>query len=76
MTEMRLSMDGSPYPWTLNTIGGSACDGTDARPRPILPIIHGIALHAWIAIVPGWRATYLCLIRIITTLVVRIPDTN
>ena len=42
----------------IATIGGSARDGTDARPRRIPSIIHGIAFHPWIAMINEWRATY------------------
>ncbi|MCJ1347129.1 hypothetical protein MMC31_005350 [Peltigera leucophlebia] len=43
----------------LATIGGSARDGTDARPRQIPSIIHGIALHPWISMIHEWRATWI-----------------
>lgn len=39
-------------------IRGSAYDGADARPRPNIPIIPGIALHPWIKIINRWCATH------------------
>lgn len=43
-------MDRCPDPWTLLTIiGGSAHDGPDATPpRPIIPILHEVALHRYV----------------------------
>ena len=41
----------------LATIGRSANDGKDPRPRQIPSVIHGIALHSWIVMIHEWRAT-------------------